>query len=97
MIGTLAIDSNSLFEFGADFIVHDVEIDGMSTGLKAIHDIMIGWKTMMVGFCFIRFHENAVGAVMVGNHDVLVATTGFCGELTGAVEKQFVDWAVPNV
>jgi hypothetical protein len=72
-------------EFGADFIVEDLEIDAVPTVGKAAHDGVIGGQSVFIGPVDIRGAEDCIAAAVEGNGDVLVAAASLDGESTGAV------------
>ncbi len=72
-------------EFGADFIVKDLEINVVPTVGKAAHDGVVGGQLVFVRPVDIRGAEDCVAVVVEGNGDVLVAAASPDGESTGVV------------
>jgi hypothetical protein len=72
-------------EFGADFIVKDLEINIVPMVGKAAHDGVIGSQLVFVGPVDIRGAEDCVAAAVEGDGDVLVAAVSPDGESTGVV------------
>ncbi len=85
LIPNLPLVHNGGFEFGADFIVEDLEIDIMSTVGEAAHDGVIGGQLVFIGPVDIRGTENCIAAAVEGNGDVLVATASPDEESSGVV------------
>jgi hypothetical protein len=72
-------------EFGADFIVKDLEINVVPTVGKAVHDGVIGGQLMFVGPVDIWGAEDCIAAAVEGNGDVLVTAAIPDGESPGVV------------
>ncbi len=72
-------------EFGADFIVKDLEINIVPMVGKAAHDGVIGGQSMFVGPVDIWGKEDCIAAAVEGNGDVLVATASPDGKSPGVV------------
>ncbi len=72
-------------EFGADFIVEDLEINVVPTVGKAAHDGVVGGQLMFVGPVDIWGAEDCVAAAVEGDGDVLVAAESPDGESLGVV------------
>ncbi len=72
-------------EFGADFIVEDLEINVVPTVGKATHDEVVGGQLVFVGPVDIRGAEDCIAAAVEGTGDVLVAAASLDGESTGVV------------
>ncbi len=72
-------------EFGADFIVKDLEIDVVPMVGKAVHDGVIGGQSVFIGPVDIRGAQDCAAAAVEGNGDVLVAAASLDGEPTGVV------------
>ncbi len=60
-------------EFGADFIVKDLEINVVPTVDKAAHDGVVGGQSVFIEPIDIRGEEDCVAAAVEDNGDVLVA------------------------
>ncbi len=72
-------------EFGADFIVEDLEIDVMPTVGKAVHDGVVGGQLVFIGPVDIRGAEVCIAAAVEGDGDVLVAAASPDGESTSVI------------
>ena len=72
-------------EFGADFIVEDLEIDVMPTVGKAAHDGVVGGQSEFIGPVDIRGAEDCVAVAVEGDGDVLVAAASPDGESSGVI------------
>ncbi len=73
-------------EFGADFIVEDLEINVLPmVGKEVAHDGVVGGKLVFVGPVDIRGAEDCIAAAVKGDGDVLVAAASLDGESTGVV------------
>ncbi len=73
LVPNLPLVHNSGLEFGADFIVEDLEINvGPMVG-KTVHDGVIGGQSVFIGPVDIRGAEDCIAATVEGNGDVLVA------------------------
>jgi hypothetical protein len=68
-------------EFGADFVVKDLDINIVSTVGEAAHDGGIGSQLVFVRPVNIRGIEDCIAAAVEGNGDVLVAAVSQDGEL----------------
>ncbi len=76
---------NGGLEFGADFIVDDLEIDIVLTVGEAMHDGVVGSQSVFVGPVEIRGAEDCIAAAVEGDGDVLVAPASPDGESTTVV------------
>jgi hypothetical protein len=72
-------------EFGADFIVKDLEINVVPMVGKAVHDGVVGGQSMFVGPVDVWGAEDCIAAAVEGNGDVLVAAASPDGESPGVV------------
>ncbi len=72
-------------EFGADFIVKDLEIDVMPTIGETVHGGVVGGQLVFFGPVDIRGGEDCVAAAVEGNGDVLVVAASPDGESTGVI------------
>ncbi len=72
-------------EFGADFIVKDLEINIVPTVGEAAHDGVVGGQTMFVGPVDIWGAEDCIAAAVEGDGYVLVAALSPDGEFPGVV------------
>jgi hypothetical protein len=84
-------------EFGADFIVKDLEINIVPMVGKAAHDGVIGGQSMFVGPVDIWGKEDCIAAAVEGNGDVLVATASPDGKSPGVVGVELGKWRVCDV
>jgi hypothetical protein len=80
LIPNLTLVHNGGLEFGADFIVKDLEIDVVPTVGKAAHDGVVGSQLVFVGPVDIWGTEDCIAAAVEGNGDVLVAAASPDGE-----------------
>ncbi len=85
LVPNLPLVHNGGFEFGADFIVKDLEINIVPTVGEAVHDGVIGSQSVFIGPVNIRGTEDCVAVAVEGNGDVLVATASPDGESSGVV------------
>ncbi len=81
----LPLVHNGGFEFGADFIVGDVEINVVPTVGKAVHNGVVGSQVVFIGPVDIRGAEDCIAVAVEGDGDVLVATGSPDGESSGVV------------
>jgi hypothetical protein len=84
-VPNLPLFHNCGLEFGADFIVKDLEIDVVPTVGEAAHDGVVGGQSMFIGPVDRRGSEDCIAAAVEGNDDVLVAAASLDGESTGVV------------
>ncbi len=75
-------------EFGADFIVKDLEIDVVPTIGEAAHDRVVGGQLVFVGPVDIRGAEDCIAAAVEGDGDVQVATASLDGESASVVSVE---------
>jgi hypothetical protein len=75
-------------EFGADFIVKDLEISVMPMVGEVAHDGVVGGQLVFIGPVDIRGTEDHVALAVVGNGDVLVAAASPDGESTHVVSVE---------
>ncbi len=80
LVPNLPLVHNGGFEFGADLVVEDLEINVMPTVGKAAHDGVIGGQLMFIGPVDIRGAEDCVAVAVEGDGDVQVATASPDGE-----------------
>jgi hypothetical protein len=85
LVPNLLLVDNDGLEFGADFIVEDLEINIVPTVGKAAHDGVVGGQSVFIGPVDIRGTEDCVAAVVEGNGDVLVAAASPDGESSGVI------------
>ena len=85
LVPNLPLVHNGGLEFGADFIVKDLEINVRPTVGKAVHDGVVGSQLMFIGPVDIRGTENCSAAAVEGDGDVLVAAASLDGESTAVV------------
>ncbi len=74
LVANLPLVHNGGLEFGADFIVEDLEINVVPMIGEAVHDGAIGGQLVFVRPVNIRGTEDCVAAAVEGNGDVLVGT-----------------------
>ncbi len=72
-------------EFGADFIVEDLEINAVPTVGKAVHDGVVGGQSMFVGPVDIWGTEDCIATAVEGDGDGLVAAASPDGESPSVV------------
>ncbi len=75
-------------EFGADFIVKDLEINVVPMVGKAVHDGVVGGQSVFIRPVDIRGAEDCIAAAVECNGDVLVAAANPDGESTGVVSVE---------
>ncbi len=80
LIPDLALVHYGGLEFGADFIVEDLEIDIVPTVGEAEHDGVVGGHSMFVGPVDIWGAEDCIAVAVEGDGDVLVAAASLDGE-----------------
>ncbi len=81
----LPLVHNGGLEFGADFIVEDLEINIVPTVGEAAYDGVVGGQLVLVGPVNIRGSEDCVAAAMEGDGNVLVAAASPDGESLGVI------------
>ncbi len=84
-------------EFGADFIVEDLEINVVPTVGKAAHDRAVGSQLMCVGPVDTWGTEDCIAAAVEGDGDVLVTAASLDGESPGVVGVELVKREVRDV
>jgi hypothetical protein len=72
LVPNLPLVHNSGLEFGADFIVKDLEIKVVPMVGKAAHDGLVGGQLVFIEPVDIRGAEDCIAAAVEGNGDVLV-------------------------
>ncbi len=80
LVPNLPLVHSGGLEFGADFIVKDLEIYVMPTVGKAAHDRAVGSQSVFVGPVDIGGAEDCIAAAVEGDGVVLVAATSPDGE-----------------
>ncbi len=87
LVTNLPLVHNGGLEFGADFIVKDLEINIVPMVGKAVHDgvIGVGIQLVFIRPVDIRGTEDCVAAAVEGNGDVLVAAVSPEWESTGVI------------
>ncbi len=85
LVPNLSLVYNGGLEFGADFIVKDLEINVVPMVGEAVHDGVIGGQSVFIRPVDIRGAEDCIAVAVEGNCDVLVATASPDGESTGVV------------
>ncbi len=88
---------NDGLEFGADFIVKDLQIDVVPTVGKVAHDGVIGGQLLFVQPVDIQAAEDCVAAAVEGDGDVLVAAASLDGESSGVIGVELGKWEVHDV
>jgi hypothetical protein len=84
-------------EFGADFIVKDLEINIVPTVGEAAHDGVVGGQVVFVGPVDIQGAEDCIALAVEGNGDVLAAAASPDGESTGVIGVELGKWEVRDV
>ncbi len=84
-------------EFGADFIVEDLDIDVVPKVGEAVHDGVVGSQSMFVGPVDIWGAEDCIAVTVEGDGDVLVAAASLDGESPGVVGVERGKWEVYDV
>ena len=59
---------------GTGFIIKDMEVDGESACLHALHDGLIRGDPVCIGLGFEGLNDDSVGSNVVCQHDVAVST-----------------------
>ena len=54
----------------------DLRVDGESFGMQLLHDGIVCWNMMHIVLCLEWLQGDCVGIIVVGDHDILVATAG---------------------
>ncbi len=85
LVPDLPLVHNGGLEFGADFIVENLEINVVPTVGEAAHDGVIGGLSVFIGPVDIRGAEDCIAVAVEGMGDVLVAGSSLDGESTGVV------------
>ena len=88
---------DGIFECGADFIVHDLDVDIVVVVGEALHDGAIGHNAVFVNFTLEWGTKDDIAVTMVGDHGVLVAAACTDGEVASVVCVEFVDWVNADV
>ncbi len=97
LVLNLPLVHNGGLEFGADFVVKDLEINFVPTVGEAVHDGVIGGQSVLVGPVNIRGAEDCIAAAVEGTGDVVVATASLDGESPGVIGVELSKWEVCNV
>ncbi len=97
LVPNLPLVHNVGLEFGADFIVKDLEINIMPTAGKAVHDGVVGGQAVFIRPFDIRGTEDCIVAVVEGNGDVLVAAASPDRESSGVVGVELAKHEVHDV
>ncbi len=84
-VPNLPLVHNSGLDFGADFIVKDLENNIVPTVGKVAHDGVVGSQSVFIGPVHIRGAEDCVDAAVEGDGNVLVAAASPDGDSTSAV------------
>jgi hypothetical protein len=85
LVPDLPLVPNGGLEFGADFIVKDLEMDIVPMVGEVAHDGVIGGLSVFIGPVDIRGTEDCIAVAVKGNGDVLVAAASLDGESTGVI------------
>ncbi len=87
LVSILPLDHNGGLEFGADFIVKDLQINVVPMVGKAAHDGVVGGQLVFIGPVDIRGTEDCVAPAVEGDGDILVAaaSASMDGESSGVV------------
>ncbi len=88
---------NGGLEFGADFVVEDLEINVVTTVDEVVHDGVVGSQLVFVRPVNIRGAEDCVAAAVEGNGNVLVAAVSLDGESPVVVGVKLGKWEVCDV
>jgi hypothetical protein len=85
LVLNLPLVHNGGLEFGAGFVVKDLEIEIVPTVGEAAHDGVVGGQSVFVGPVNIRGTEDCITMDVEGNGDVLVAAASSDGESSSVV------------
>ncbi len=88
---------NSGLEFGANFVVEDLEIDVVATVGKAVHNGVVGGQSVFIRSVSMRGAEDCAALAVEGNCDVLVTAASPDGESPGVVGVKLGKWEVRDV
>ena len=97
LVPNLPLVYNGGLEFGADFIVEDLEINVVPMVDKAAHDGVVGSQSVFIGPVDIRGAEDCIAAAVEGNGDVLVTAASPDGESIVVVGLELGKWEVRDV
>ncbi len=97
LVPNLLLVHNGGLEFGADFVVEDLEINVVPTVGKAVHDGVVGSQLVFVRPVDIRGAKDCIAAAVEGDGDVLVAAASPDGESSGVVGVELGKWEVRDV
>jgi hypothetical protein len=97
LVPDLPLVHNGGLEFGADFIVEDLEINVVPKIGKAVHDGVVGSQLVFIGPVDVRGTEDCIAVAVEGDCDVLVATASPDGESIGVVGVELGKWKVRDV
>ncbi len=85
LVLNLTLVHNRGLEFGADFVVEDLEINVVPTVGEAAHDGVIGGQLVFIGPVDISGTEDCIAVAVESDGDVLVAAASLDGESSGVV------------
>ena len=97
LVLNLPLVHNGGLEFGAGFVVKDLEIEIVPTVGEAAHDGVVGGQSVFVGPVNIRGTEDCVAVAVEGNGDVLIAAASPDGESFGVIGVELGKREVRNV
>ena len=63
-------------EGGADFVVHDLDINSVTALFEALHYDVVDGDAVLVVFCLEWLDQDCVAVVVVRKNDILVAASG---------------------
>jgi hypothetical protein len=65
LVGCFPVFGDCAVVFGADFVVQDLVINSVATGLKARRDTCVVWNAMAVGLGLKGFLKNCIGVAVI--------------------------------
>ena len=95
--GAVPVFNDGAAVIGTGFVVKDLEVHVVSFGLEAIHDGIVGCKTMAIVVRLKCRDKDGVGIYMVGKHGVLVDAAGADRELTHVISVELANWIYPDM
>ena len=97
LVDAVPVFGDDLAIFCTGLIVEDLVFGNVAALLELGHDAGVGGDAVVVVFGLEGFDEDDVGAAVVGEHDVLVATGRTDGETAHAIGEELADRLDPNV
>ena len=95
--GAVTVFNNDAEVLGTGFIIEDLEVNAVDFGLEVSHDDVVGGDAVAIVARLKCRDKDGIGVDVVGEHNVLVATSRADREPTYVISVELTDWIYPDM